>query len=223
LIAASSRAQLRPCRNIVKNVSTQSWRLEIGGGNALQPLMAGIHLGLPVVDADTMGRAYPEAQMTTFAVGDLMPHPLTSIDPRGNEVIVSRAADWRWMERVSRKICMELGSIAATCKAPRQGAEVKQWAVRSSVSRSIRLGAAVIEANRLHSDPIAAILEAEAGKMLFSGKVVEVKRRTTEGYLRGLTCWLGSAARAMTGLNLPFRTNGPRSGVTERLWHRPRN
>src|ERR1051325_5932721 len=38
--------------------------LEIGGGNGIQPLMAAAHLGLPVVDADLMGRAYPEAQMT---------------------------------------------------------------------------------------------------------------------------------------------------------------
>src|SRR5512144_2038275 len=45
--------------------------LEIGGGNAIQPFMAAALLGLPVVDADTMGRAYPEAQMTSFAVHEL--------------------------------------------------------------------------------------------------------------------------------------------------------
>ena len=47
--------------------------LEIGGGNSIQPLMAAAHLDRPVVDADCMGRAYPEAQMTSFAVGDLRP------------------------------------------------------------------------------------------------------------------------------------------------------
>jgi DUF917 family protein len=41
--------------------------LEIGGGNAIQPLMAAAHLDRPVVDADCMGRAYPEAQMTSRA------------------------------------------------------------------------------------------------------------------------------------------------------------
>ena len=51
--------------------------------------------------------------------------PLTLVDIRGTEVIVSRAASWKWMERVSRKVCTEVGSIAATCKAPRTGAEVK--------------------------------------------------------------------------------------------------
>ena len=159
--------------------------IEIGGGNAIQPLMAAAHLGIPVVDADAMGRAYPEAQMTTFAVGDLAPAPLSSVDPRGNEVIVTRAADWKWMERTSRKICTEFGSIAATCKAPRRGAEVKRWAIHGTTSKAIRLGHAVRAAKRRHEDPIEAILQSERGKRLFAGKVTEVERRTTEGFLRG--------------------------------------
>ena len=47
--------------------------VEIGGGNGMQPLLAAAHLEFPVVDADAMGRAYPEAQMTSFAVGELSP------------------------------------------------------------------------------------------------------------------------------------------------------
>jgi DUF917 family protein len=159
--------------------------IEVGGGNALQPVMAAAHLAIPVVDADAMGRAYPEAQMTTFAVGNLAPAPLTSVDPRGNEVIVSRVANWEWMERISRKVCTEFGSVAATCKAPRRGSEVKQWSVRNTTSRAIRLGKAVMQANRQHEDPIAAILAAELGKLLFAGKVIEIDRRTTGGFLRG--------------------------------------
>jgi hypothetical protein len=42
--------------------------LEIGGGNAVQPFMAAALLDRPVVDADCMGRAFPEAQMTSFAI-----------------------------------------------------------------------------------------------------------------------------------------------------------
>src|SRR6266567_5101030 len=159
--------------------------LAVGACNAIQPLMAAAHLGIPVIDADAMGRAYPEAQMTTFAVGNLAPAPLTSVDPRGNEVVVTRAADWKWMERTSRKICTEFGSVAATCKAPRRGAEVKRWAVHGTTTKAIGLGRAVMEANRRHDDPIDVILEAERGKRLFAGKVIEVERRTTEGFLRG--------------------------------------
>src|SRR3984893_5547523 len=161
--------------------------VEIGGGNGMQPLLAAAHLGIPVVDADAMGRAYPEAQMTSFAVGNLSPCPLTSIDPRGNEVVISQSATWKWMERVSRKVCTEFGSHAATCKAPRTGAEVKKWGIPRTTTKAINLGHAVNEANRRHADPIAAILKAESGQRLFLGKVVEVERRTTEGFLRGRT------------------------------------
>src|SRR5215218_5442832 len=159
--------------------------LEIGGGNSIQPLMAAAHLNKPVVDADMMGRAYPEAQMTSVAVGDLRPYPLTTVDCRGLESIVDKVPSWKWMERVSRKICVEYGSIASTCKAPRSGREVKDWAIHGTTTKAIAIGHAVREAQARHSDPVAAILSVEPGKVLFRGKVVDVDRRTTEGFLRG--------------------------------------
>jgi DUF917 family protein len=159
--------------------------LEIGGGNGIQPLMAAAHLGLPVVDADTMGRAYPEAQMTSVAVGELRPYPCVLYDPRGIEAVVTKVPSWRWMERASRKICAEMGSVASTCKAPRTGREVKDWGIHFTVSKAIGIGRRVGDAQRRHQDPVAAILDEAAGKLLFRGKVIDVARRTTEGFLRG--------------------------------------
>jgi hypothetical protein len=100
---------------------------------------------------------------------------------------------------VSRKICVELGSIASTCKAPRTGAEVKKWGIHGTTTKAIAIGQAVREAQRKHDDPIAAILSVEPGKLLYKGKVLDVARRATEGFLRGvlrldgLDDWRGSA------------------------------
>ncbi|MFC6643359.1 MULTISPECIES: DUF917 domain-containing protein [Sulfitobacter] len=159
--------------------------LEIGGGNGMHPMQIAALTGYPVVDADTMGRAYPEAQMTSVAVAGLRCYPLTMADIRDNEIIIPRAASWRWMERISRKACTEIGSVAATCKAPRTGAEIKQHGVLYSVSNAIALGSRVIEARAAHTDPIEAVLSAASGKRMFQGKVVDVDRRATEGFLRG--------------------------------------
>src|SRR5258705_8127115 len=70
--------RLADSRNIARAVQMQEeysgvkfravMSLEIGGGNGIQPLMAAAHPGLPGGDADLMGRAYPEAQMTNSAV-----------------------------------------------------------------------------------------------------------------------------------------------------------
>jgi uncharacterized protein len=187
--------RLADSRNIARAVEIQQellgakfravMSLEIGGGNGIQPLMAAAHLGLPVVDADTMGRAYPEAQMTSVAVGDLRPYPCVLYDPRGIEAVVTKVPNWKWMERASRKICVEMGSIASTCKAPRTGREVKEWGIHFTVTKAIGLGRRVREAQHRHEDPVAAILDEADGKLLFRGKVVDVNRRTTEGFLRG--------------------------------------
>jgi hypothetical protein len=159
--------------------------LEIGGGNSIQPFMAAALLGLPVVDADTMGRAYPEAQMTSFAVHDLRMYPLTLVDVRANEVIVAQAASWKWMERLSRRACVEVGSIASTCKAPRTGKEVRECGILHTTTKAIRLGQAVEAARKAHRDPVQAVMDTEGGQLLFTGKIRDVARRTTEGFLKG--------------------------------------
>jgi DUF917 family protein len=179
--------------------------VEIGGGNALSPFLAGAVLDRPVVDADAMGRAYPEAQMTSFAIGDLTMYPLSLVDCRDNEVVVTRAASWKWMERISRKVCTEVGSTSATCKAPRTGKEVKEWGVLHTVTKATRLGQAVLKARAAHEDPIAAVLAHEGGKVLFKGKVSDVDRRTTGGFLRGTAKLEGLADDRGSRMELAFQ------------------
>jgi DUF917 family protein len=75
--------------------------------------------------------------------------------------------------------------MAATCKAPRTGAEVKRWGILHTVTQAIELGKAVRHARARKADPVAAVVEHAGGKLLFGGKVVDVARRATEGFLRG--------------------------------------
>ena len=158
---------------------------EIGGANGLRSLMVAGVTGLPVVDADSMGRAFPEGQMTSFAIADLPMLSLVLSDIRDNEMIITRAADAKWMERLSRKACAEMGAVAAACKAPRTGREIKDHGVLYSTTKAIRIGRVVAEARHRRDDPIAALVEAEQGVLLFKGKVQDVERRTTDGFLRG--------------------------------------
>jgi DUF917 family protein len=158
---------------------------EIGGSNGLQPLLVGAMFDLPVVDADAMGRAFPEASMTSFAVADLTPYPLAMADIRDNAIIYTRAADWHWFERMRRQTCTALGAVAATCNPPRTGAEVKIGSHLHTVTKALHIGRTIREARQAHRDPIAALLELEGGQRLFQGKVVDINRRTTGGFLRG--------------------------------------
>jgi DUF917 family protein len=183
----------------IKRRFTALMSVEIGGGNGVRPLMAAALMKLPVVDSDPMGRAYPEGQMTTTAIGGLAPCPISLVDVRGLESIVRTTPNAKWTERVARKICVEYGSTASMCTPPRTGAEIKKWGIHGTTTKAIRIGEAVRRAQRLHEDAVAAILAVEPGKLLYRGKVIDVERRVTEGYLRGvlrldgLDTWRGAA------------------------------
>lgn len=189
----------------LKREFTAVMSVEIGGTNALQPLVVAGVTGLPVVDADSMGRAFPEGQMTSFAIADLPMLPLVIADIRDTEVIIPRAESARWMERIARKAITEMGSIAATCKAPRTGREIKDHGILYSTTKAIRIGRIVHEARRRHEDPIAALVEAERGVILFKGKVQDIQRRTTEGFLRGKARIEGLDGDRGSALELAFQ------------------
>ncbi len=53
---------------------------EIGGANSMEPMITGAQAGLPVVDGDGMGRAFPELQMCTFFIYGLKPAPAAFAD-----------------------------------------------------------------------------------------------------------------------------------------------
>src|ERR1700721_2023612 len=73
---------------------------EIGGGNGLVPMITAAALDLPVVDADGMGRAFPEMQMTTFSIYGHRSTPAAICDERGNVVLFQHAVSELWFERL---------------------------------------------------------------------------------------------------------------------------
>jgi|SRR6516165_1890515 len=98
--------------------------------------------------------------MTSVAVGELRPYPCVPYDPRGIKAVVTEVPNWKWMERVSRKICVELGSIASTCKAPRTGRAIREWGIRFTVSKAIANGRRVRQAQHDHAPKRSAMAGA---------------------------------------------------------------
>jgi DUF917 family protein len=158
---------------------------EIGGENGVLPLLVAALAGVPLLDADPRGRAFPEMQMSSFAIAGLPLFPVAMADIRHNEIIMTQSASPHWSERIGRQICIETGAMIATCKPPRTGRAIKEFGVLGSVSRAIRLGEAVRRARAGHGDPVTAVLAVEPGIRLFLGKTVDVLRRTTGGFVRG--------------------------------------
>ena len=67
--------------------------IEAGGINSCIPVYTAAKLGLPLVDADGMGRAFPEIQMVTYTIGGVSASPMVCCDEKGNKVLITYLFD----------------------------------------------------------------------------------------------------------------------------------
>ncbi len=158
---------------------------EIGGSNSVEPLIPAAMSGLPIVDADGMGRAFPEFQMKTFFVYGVPCCPMAIADEKGNSVIIRETVTPHWAERLARATTVQMGCVACYAVAPMNAEQVRRTAIPHTLSLARDLGQAVQDARNRGDDPLEAILATCLGKTLFSGKVMDLDRRTTAGFARG--------------------------------------
>lgn len=158
---------------------------EIGGQNAMEPLITAAYAGLPVVDCDGMGRAFPEMQMTTFAIYGHSTTPSVMCDLHGNVVIFDHAASELWHERLARACVVAQGGSSVLASAPMPGDFLKRFAIPGSYSKAVALGRAVLDARRNHADPVAAICAHEEGRVMFRGKITDLRRHLGGGFVHG--------------------------------------
>jgi uncharacterized protein len=174
---------------------------EIGGGNGLEPMITAAALDLPVVDADGMGRAFPEMQMTTFSIYGHRSTPAAICDEHGNLVLFQNTVSEVWFERLARATVVSMGGTAIGAEAPMRGRYVKRAGVPGTVSQAIRLGHLVLEANRAHASAIPRICAEEHGIHLIDAKIVDLKRHLRGGFsvgtlmLEGIDAYAGTSAR----------------------------
>ncbi len=159
---------------------------EIGGANSMQPLIGGLQAGIPTVDSDSMGRAFPEIQMSSFLFDtSATAAPLAMVDAADNAAVAPAAISDVWAEKMARNIAVSMGARAGLAGTIMTGAQVKAAGVHYTLSLAHRLGAQVIEAQSRKSDVPPVIAAALDGRVIFRGKISDVERRTTKGFARG--------------------------------------
>lgn len=158
--------------------------IEIGGVNSLIPFAVAAEKGLPVVDADAMGRAFPEAQMVTFYLDGLAPEPVTMADEKGNTVLFN-PVDAVWSERLARSLTIQMGASAAMSDYALTAEQVKRSAIPYTLSLAEDVGRTILAAQSESRSPVPALLKKLNGHLLFSGKIVDVTRRLDGGFTKG--------------------------------------
>ena len=168
---------------------------EMGGCNALIPIVAGSACRLPVIDGDGMGRAFPELQMTSFSLHGISATPFVMTDEHLN-TIICHSKDDKKAEALARAACMAMGLFTFLAGYPMTGRQAKRVAIPGTVTLAHALGRAIenVKAGTAPIESLMAGIRASAEGIdvvrLFGGKVVDVWRSTERGFAIG---WLDLA------------------------------
>lgn len=158
--------------------------IEVGGGNSTTPIYVAARLGLPILDCDGMGRAYPELQMVTQSMYGISATPMTIADERGNILILETISN-KWTEIIGRSITIDMGGRGMIALYAATVGQLKEAAIIGSMTLAEDIGRTVRTARRKEENPVEAVRQVVNGYTIFEGKISDVNRKTTTGFARG--------------------------------------
>ena len=181
---------LRAVEEALGRKATATMPTEVGGINSTIPLFVGARLGIPVVDADGQGRAFPELQMETFAIEGVAGTPMGLADEKGDCTTI-RTDDHHRMEWIARGITIRMGGTGYFANYPMSGPEVKRASVKHTLSLARKIGRIIRTSRQKKLDPFSELESFIAttsygkAKRVFSGKVTDLDRQTKQGFTLG--------------------------------------
>ncbi len=177
--------------------------IEAGGLNSVVPVPVAARRGLPMVDADGMGRAWPTIDLVTPALYGGRATPLALADEHSN-VFVLQSANSEWAEKICRAATVASGCITVLALYPMSGREAVERLVDAPLARAARLGS-LIRSTRPRAAIAERIVADGGGVLILEGSVTLVERRTERGWTMGSATVCGIGENSGKSLQLLFQ------------------
>jgi len=169
---------------------------ELGGWSIADAFYPAAMLGLPVVDADPVGRAVPEIEHSLFKVHGLPIAPQAVVNEVGDTLIVTRVADDARAEALVRALAVASRNLVWVADHALPWGEVRQAVIPGAVSLALRVGEALRLAREDGGDAAAAVAAASGGRVVFRGRVGSFTWEERDGFTWGELELAGEAADA---------------------------
>ena len=154
---------------------------EIGGCNALTPLLIASQQHLPVLDADLIGRAFPKLTMCKPAILNYFSNP-TYVGDVSGEFVILNVHSMERLESLARDVAINFGSSASLATFLFQHKkDAEKYTIHQSISRAIELGKLL----KAHQTDFATFAKKINATLLGTGAINNIKQDITGGFLMG--------------------------------------
>jgi hypothetical protein len=142
--------------------------------------------------------------MVSFSIGGVSASPMVCCDEKGNKVVIDAVSN-AWVETLSRMVTVAMGLSSMIGLYVMDGKRMKQFAIRGTISLEIEIGKRILQGRQRKSSPVDAVLEITRGLRLFEGKLTDVRRDLTTGFVRGQAVFEGIDADKGSAFELDFQ------------------
>jgi len=163
---------------------------ELGGTSIADAFFPAALLGLPVADADPVGRAVPELEHSMFFVHGLPIAPQAIVNEIGDTALITRVADDARAESLVRALSIASRNLVWVADHALPWGDVCDVAIPGTISLAERVGRAQREAAAA-ADVAAAVATAGEGFVVFRGAVTSYEWRNAGGFTVGETLLTG--------------------------------
>lgn len=112
---------------------------EVGGSNGPMAVAFAAHAGLPLLDADGMGRAFPGIEQVAMQVAGITASPSVLADEHERVVLV-QAESGEWLERLARNVATAFGNRGVSSEYVMTVEQAAGAVVDGSMTKALRIG-----------------------------------------------------------------------------------
>ena len=178
---------------------------ELGGTSIADAFVPAALLGLPVVDADPVGRAVPEIEHSMYCVHGLPIAPQAVVNEIGDTVLITCVADDARSESLVRALAIASRNLVWVADHALPWSRLRHVVVSGTIGLAERVGRAQREALAAGGDVAAAVAAAGGGLVVFGGTVASYEWRDAEGFTVGETVLHGVDEHAGSSYRLWFK------------------
>jgi DUF917 family protein len=141
---------------------------EIGGFHGAASVALAAYAGLPLLDADGMGRAFPGMSLVSMHLAGVAPDPVVLVDEHDRVVAVH--AGGVWAERMARSVVVGFGDRGVSTEYVMTVEQAAGAVIEGSVSKALRIGELIGQAVSV-ADAARAIVAEFDGVLIAEGRV----------------------------------------------------
>jgi hypothetical protein len=146
---------------------------ELGGLNTPVIMSLASRLGIPMLNADLLGRAAPETQMTSLIGFGVSLYPMVMLDGEGTTAFVERADSIFFADQLGRWMVQQAKGMGANNHYPMDGTTAKRAVIPGTVIFAEALGEKVLQAAG-GGEGVEAVRAHLGAHLLGRGRVLSV-------------------------------------------------